>query len=389
MCHKHNQEVYNQIKVFPHSLFSNQIHLENLWMMSKSWYRNHVVYTYCSKHQLFLDESRRRLVDRMLDKVERLGDGKWVNHNRMSEMLLGVDAVGKTTMLELLQACSETCFPHVKVVFVRSCCSSEKSLVEIISDDLGFEVQTSTNTFVFDEVSLFFRQLKDRHTRLFLILDNMQNMFKCESRSVIQLCQMLNHTDGLLLCLVSGMSSVLRKLAFNQLPSEWESRQEILQRFPAVKVDLNSTKLNPHWIWPFLSHDDFRGLCLMRDIDSSSWLNAFIRSSGRPGFLFDEHDDSCSVVVGSASEFENALLQFIRQELVSLGSGHTSTDVTSLEQATSVCDWVSMDMSHICELTHDPMEALLNMADMGSIRIDRIANSVSLGSYRIYKSIQC
>ena len=60
--------------------------------------------------------------------------------------------------------------------------------------------------------------------------------------------------SGLVHCIVTGSSSVLRQLCFARLP------RELLAEYPGyAKKDMNDTKYIARWMYPFLSEKDFYG----------------------------------------------------------------------------------------------------------------------------------
>lgn len=74
----------------------------------------------------------------------------------------------------------------------------------------------------------------------------------------------------------------MRSLAFAKLDSEKESDYPSYSR----QIDLNSTKLQPKWIFPIVQASDFRKLLEIRYLDEDVATRYFC-SGGRPGLAFE------------------------------------------------------------------------------------------------------
>jgi hypothetical protein len=90
--------------------------------------------------------------------------------------------------------------------------------------------------------------------------------------------------------IVSGSSTNLRKLAFAKLPRDEATRST----YPSFEgIDLNSTKLRPHWIFPFVNWNDAKNFCqkfLVMD-STEAILEKFILGGGRPGIMLNVERD--------------------------------------------------------------------------------------------------
>lgn len=263
------------------------------------------------KGKCALDDSRTLLLQEQTKTLESLAAGKLKNQNRFRRLLLGRKGVGKTTFLQgLLEAAHTTYGSKLLTQYISYATSTELLAVQLFRrlETEGIlptlaEYLTETNLERYlspealnliktNELSVYklllisetqARAMKfspgaadhiataasfiplfarisawlAKHGKfLFLVVDELQNVFTGSFHNgdeiIRELLALGDNQDGRIHCILSGSSTNLRQLAFAEIPMT----SELVSHYPNYKaVDLNSTKFQACWIYPFLDAD--------------------------------------------------------------------------------------------------------------------------------------
>ncbi len=253
---------------------------------------------------LFLDRSRTAFLERQHNILQRLVGSKLKNKNRFRELLLGVKAVGKTRMLKLVQDYAIRNYEQIVSIYV-SYDSYGNDLLTKVYSKLHPNFDYHPDAIDVDvAVELIEDLLRTQNVFLLFMIDEFQFVYSKNHLGkliVSQLMQLSNSNSGRIHCIVSGSSTMLRKLAFAKL-----SLLDAAQRYDSYELkDLNSTKFNPHWIYPIIDANEFRTMASQMEIKPTDFALHFLCSGGRPG-LMDKNDINGSCYsVGSKQYLSN------------------------------------------------------------------------------------
>ena len=297
------------------------------------------------KQGCVLDHSRRVFVKEQLSTVKNLINGELGRQNRFRRLLLGCKGVGKTTLLTSLLKVTKALYPGLLTLYVsyaatkirlaelvccelRKCCSlpnisdylthfKEETQSIILSKDLDIYdlllndqeyfcklgitsgearrlVVQANQPPIFERLSTF---LEHEDKRLFLVVDEFQDVYSKRFKEVgcPTICDVHaigENASGRIHCIISGSSTHLRQLAFAKLPEQLSSK------YPNYDdVDLNSTKYQACWIYPFLDVDSFKSLYKhlkkfensyeLTEEETATLYDLFNKTGGLPGYLFE------------------------------------------------------------------------------------------------------
>jgi hypothetical protein len=220
------------------------------------------LYTEAVKQLAFLDASRTAVVEETFKTLEGLkkwpvcymGDGFRI-------LLLGRKGVGKTRFLTALQTAAVIFWPDLVTLYITYANASLAKLPsQLITTRLGDDYQTWLATFEEDNMTpleQINQFLKQKKTIVFVAIDEFQSVYgqSCliGKQIVDEVMEIACLWDPTIHCMITGSSSSLRELAVGKLP---ESKRI---DFPNnTRIDLNSTKFQPRWIYPFIDPSDFK-----------------------------------------------------------------------------------------------------------------------------------
>lgn len=233
-----------------------------------------------------IDRSRKEFFERHNVLIRDLIEGKLENRNRFRELLLGVKSVGKTQLFKTLKQ-------YMVCISYDACdCSILQILVSEIVAKYGAQHQSELSAILLvvdscsrvDNLEIF---LKKNSIRLLLLIDEFHFTYlkpiTIGETIISELSCILGTTGGHVHCIVTGSSSSLRSLVFVKLKVAEE------RKYPSYskKIDLNSTKLQPKWIFPMNEPSDFRSLLTLHFIDHCDIVERYIYSGGRPGLALE------------------------------------------------------------------------------------------------------
>ena len=292
-----------------------------------------------------LDDSRSDFVHDQALTLANLVRGELVKKTRFRRLLLGCKSVGKTTLLMGLKDAASAAYPDQLLTFYISygaggsterlatavCGFLRKHNIIPDLDELLRDLGASQATLeTFKRVDLdaydvllgdqaFFQQvglklgtalhltsaihltplftrlstcLQLANKRLFLLVDELNfvytGKFEVNGNLIISdLMAIGDDRNGFIHCVISGSSSNLRRLAFAKLPEdEWKLYPQYKPGF-----DLNNTKFQARWIYPFLDAASFTQLFHICQAEKASPLDdsfipdAFVKTGGSPGGL--------------------------------------------------------------------------------------------------------
>ena len=298
------------------------------------------------KQNYVLDHSRRVFVKEQLSVVKNLMKNELVGQTCFRRLLLGCKGVGKTTLLTSLLKVTKALYPELLTLYV-SYAASKKRLAELVCCELRkccrrpnisdylehFKEETqkiirdqdldiydlllndqeyfcklgitsgearrlvvqADRPPIFERLSTF---LEQEGQRLFLVVDEFQDVYSKRFKEVgcPTICDVHaigDNASGRIHCIISGSSTHLRQLAFAKLP------EQLCSQYPNYEdVDLNSTKYQACWIYPFLDVDSFKSLFkrlktlqnssyeLTEEEETATLYDLFNKTGGLPGYLF-------------------------------------------------------------------------------------------------------
>lgn len=274
--------------------------------------------------------------------------GKLAQQNRYRRLLLGCKSVGKTTLLQSLLKAAKEAYPELLTLYVsyaetdvrlaelicqylrKSLINPSYAIAQFLDDagvneptrsiiqqqeldvyqlltgdersfrDLGIVAGMANRLFCAANQPPLFQRLnsflEDAGKRLFLVVDEFHDVYTSKfpkgHHTISDVHAIGDDAKGRIHCIISGSSTFLRGLAFAKLP------KELQPDFPNYKgVDLNSTKYQARWIYPFLDIDSFPRLYeTMRQILNGTAVaeaNIQMSSEDKNTILYDLFMKSC------------------------------------------------------------------------------------------------
>ena len=231
---------------------------------------------------------------------------------------------------------------------------------------------------IFERLSTF---LEQEGKRLFLVVDEFQDVYSKRFKEVgcPTICDVQaigDNASGRIHCIISGSSTHLRQLAFAKLP------EQLCSQYPNYEdVDLNSTKYQVCWIYPFLDVDSFKSLFkrlktlqnssyeLTEEEETATLYDLFNKTGGLPGYLFQSvmernvstyHISAKSVVFYPPDERAKVLLAIYK------ALPRVADTSNSLAIAASTTFLIPTHISQ--ELLSQAENVLYDMSDAGLIR---------------------
>lgn len=256
---------------------------------------------FAQKQKLFLDQSRKEFLERHDLLIDELVKGKLRGRNRFRELLLGVKSVGKSELCKILNSYTKEMHPQVLTVYISydSCdtllsdriCQQIAVQKHVRQSEIRVILSLTEAQQRIEKLELF---LEANNIRLFLLVDEFHFVYNKPvniGEEIVKEMSVISGTSlGYIHCILTGSSSCLRALVFAKLEPEKEAEYKSYGR----KVDLNSTKLQPKWIFPITEAKDFCELLEMRGIEvDDDVAKRFFFSGGRPGLAIEppKYDD--------------------------------------------------------------------------------------------------
>ena len=256
---------------------------------------------FAQKQKLFLDESRKEFLKRHDLLINDLVNGKLQGRNRFRELLLGVKSVGKSEVCKILKSYTKAKHPQVVTVYIsydscdtllsHSICQHIIVQKHVSECQIRIILSHKEAQQRIENLELF---LKANDIRLFLLVDEFHFVYSKPAdigEEIVKEMSVISGTSlGYIHCIVTGSSSCLRTLAFAKL----EPEKEALYKSYGRKIDLNSTKLQPKWIFPITEAKNFCELLKIRGIEvDDDVAKRFFCSGGRPGLAIEppNYDD--------------------------------------------------------------------------------------------------
>jgi len=311
---------------------------------------------------MYLDWSRKSFFERQENLIKSLSEGKLVGKNRFRELLLGLKAVGKSKILKTLEAYVENYFQSVLPIYVTYDASEtlpSKRIFDRLSEkhpstaDEISELGLCSKVELSDRVESLERFLQKKNLRILLLVDEFNLVYKKKAdigQPIVAELSLFASSDlGVNHCVVSGSSTVLRRLAFAKLATHE------MPDFPSYKgIDLNSTKLQPSWIFPVITAMEFRELVTKRG-EKDQLLERFLCSGGRPG-LVDETDVD-NIAYSLTSKFHGLGEDLSSRILLSIleCSSIIYDDISESE----IADTADSDFEDLCQRMSPVSEQLL------------------------------
>eukprot|EP01036_Dinobryon_divergens_P031687 gene31687-41132_t len=206
---------------------------------------------------------------------------------------MGVKAVGKTALVEILRDFTKAHMKDIIVVFasfeseVRAPTELILNAIKKLSSCRKLLNNVAKVITPLGKIELIEEWLLENNLRVLCLFDEFQGAYLKNESVGVSIVEETSVIAGLqggtIHLIVTGSSSVLRALAFAKLkPSDCST-------YPSyTKLDLNSTKLQPRWISVIKSAHDFRCFCKSHNLDRTDLR--YIYSGGRPGLILEEPD---------------------------------------------------------------------------------------------------
>eukprot|EP01036_Dinobryon_divergens_P029706 gene29706-38837_t len=181
--------------------------------------------------------------------------------------------------LSLIQFAENECYVYQKKrIAFRSKSSREKNIIQ------KYVEQPSNTKGIYNRICALEASLKEHGIFLVLLVDEFHFVYKADpsiGKPVIsELFHIVGANEGCIHCIVSGSSSILRRLVFATYHGPAAT-------YPSYgRVDLNSTKLQPYWIYPMRKASDFRAYCERVCMPADGRIaERYLYSGGRPGLV--------------------------------------------------------------------------------------------------------
>lgn len=361
---------------------------------------------YAKEKLLILDESRESFLCYHDKILHDLSCGNLKDKNRFRHLLLGVKSVGKTKLLKCIKDYTRSKFGNIITIFI-SCTRLESmtSISQSIMDALSnFNVENIAKLNVAlqgksknDTIETFESFLLNSNIKVLLLVDEFQFVYTLPTQKgheiIEEISELVGTESGVFHCIITGSSSCLRSLAFAKLAAD----EDTLKTYPSYRkgYDLNSTKLQPRWIYPLDGENDFRALCERYKVgqDENDLVRRYLYSRGRPGLAIvdigDELPYSVSVKhFGDSNELCGQILREIANGTSTFNNRSKQKDIFSV-LVTIPEDIIYQRVG--CPDRKNYMEALYNLCDHGLIKYSRHTDNwhtISLTSVQNYFELE-
>ena len=239
------------------------------------------------RKDLVLDSSRTEFAKLVATTLHSLLRGGLVGKNRYCQLLLGRKMVGKTTLLESLQAAAKTLDQRLRVSMFVSGHHAAGSPVNLIRSAMGLPVRNDSRTPT-ERVADLCEEMEERGLYAFVVFDELQDVFLSSDpgakQFIFELSSIGESKKGRIFCVLTGSSSALPQLCFAKLAPA------LRPSYPAYTgIDMNSIKFQPFYIAPFLEPADFQRLVAhyspAATEDEAFLSEVFVRTGGCPGLV--------------------------------------------------------------------------------------------------------
>lgn len=368
----------------------------------------------CVKSQMFIDDSRRVVIEKTNRWLRRLASESGLKHvNRCHQLIMGRKGVGKTHLLLALKKACSIVYPNVITVHVplHKATSGGYDLLSFLYKKLDiFSYMPLIDLDYTDALEYLSDYLKHRNKRLFILIDELQQVFSskfhlpmynddsCGKHFVHELAAMVDSCRGMWYIVATGSSSDIRRIAFNK----WTSSDR--DKYPNFcGIDLNHQKLQPHYIYGISTANDFRQFVEFvntqyPECQVAATANFYIKTGGIPGLICGANPDSYSI--GAKGLEKNPWLQAMyycvqaartdrapEDDLGRLCDTLSFVTVDTVIQAYALKFADSQAYTHEAKRSHSDeylKKQLYDYADRGILRYDRDNNRVSFDSPRVW-----
>ena len=245
--------------------------------------------------------------------------------------------------------------------------------------------------------------LKQQSRQLFLVIDELQFAFTAhchkKGRDIIQQVGGIGACrSGLIHCVLSGSSSVLRQLCFDKL-SDTLADSKTYPNF-VRGYDLNSTKYSARWIYPFLDVADFTTV-LQRaqelyevhpSFSSEEMTQIYLHTGGYGRALTDAaqqrqipHISSYSTTLRSQVPPEQLrilqkLYEWISTRVIAHSLQQEPENVGQLYSVEGVAAFMQLVPANIAVQLPQDTNDMYRLADAGLLRLDENHSFIGFGS---------
>lgn len=348
--------------------------------------------------RLVIDGSREKFVRLMSKELCELNNDKLVGRNRFRKLLLGRKSVGKTALVKaLVDGCSHTYSDMICVYIILSNDSEQKLPFECIMQEIVSNVSDKI------DYALLIDILKSRNKKVFLVIDEFQDIFtsmfdaEFSRRYVSQLCTIAESTDGMIHCIITGSSSVLRRLCFRKYKKDGE-KDSVFPNYNAV--DMNSTKFQPHSIFPHLgkSFMNFLSCCRPEITSMEEIRDCYVNTGGNAGLVLEyDFNNKVSMYTISSKKYYNMdiykptlntlcnlTLSMLRRNSIV----ETVDDlVDDLSRTTRIFDLSQIRREVSNEKSLCEKQQLYDLSDEGVIYFDDVNSQIGFGNAYVFYEI--
>lgn len=206
---------------------------------------------------ILFDENRKNFILKNIKILNDLEKGILDQENRYRQLLLGIKLSGKTIILNILNEYIKRKKNSKILTIFQNCKNIELTPLQnikhiLLNNNLIINYESNIPNNMINQLEKF---LIKKKKFLFIIYDDFQYIYTKEKfgiRFISEICCLAGSNKGRIHMIVSGNSSILRKLAVCEL-----SNEEKIKYSSYTSVELNSTKLQPYWIYNFTTEKSF------------------------------------------------------------------------------------------------------------------------------------
>lgn len=242
-----------------------------------------------TEKSLFLDSSRLKIVQKNSRILSLMLKGQKRNQNRYRQLLLGSKSMGKSALLSLFKSLDHYFSNDQNLIIISksfdTCKSTTSTLIvnELLKKSFGKDCENKlTQLLTLDDISDIVDELEKmliaRNVYVFCLFDEFQFVYKNGSvgSAIVQdIARWSNTNGGRFHCIVTGSSTILRKLVFAKFRV---GNAAIKEEYPGYDgIDLNPTKLQPQWIHPLTRNEDILSLLAIISTKNQYWMCTLLK----------------------------------------------------------------------------------------------------------------